>query len=105
MKYSNFDQVPAKALAGAEKDLLSKFVDGTIAFEEFTAYLKAPKSVRKEIAKLLKVYVPETIEHKLMNFGTIARSKSIPNYYKLILYIINYFDKSRQILHFSLFYI
>jgi hypothetical protein len=81
MKYSNFDQVPARALAGAEKDLLSKFVDGTIAFEEFTAYLKAPKSVRKEIAKLLKVYVDETIKDKLMNFGTVARSESIPLYY------------------------
>ncbi len=42
---------------------------------------KAPVSVRKEIAKLLKLDVVETIEDKLMNFGTIARSKSIPLYY------------------------
>lgn len=45
------------------------------------AYFKAPVSVRKEIAKLLKLDVIETIEDKLMNFGTIARSKSIPLYF------------------------
>ncbi len=45
------------------------------------AYQNAPQETQRQIAKLLKLDVTETIEDKLMNFGTITRSKSIPLHY------------------------
>jgi hypothetical protein len=77
MKYKTFNDVPAKALAGAQKDLLTKLSNGTILFEEFTGYLNAPKEVRLQITQLLNLDIPQTIEGKLMSFGNLARSRGL----------------------------
>lgn len=67
MKYNTFSEVPSTSVVGAQKDLGDKLLNGTILFEEFTAFLKMSRVKRHKIfgfSSILDFTIGDVFQHK-----------------------------------------